>query len=200
MTTKAKKPSGLADVAWAALERRAQSEPDYDEDWIESLRAARKAATERFLQLSEAEQDEELADIERFVQRFMARQEHVSVRWEELRQNPIVREPGETSDMLYARTYKALMAGYPEKPATRGAANMKSAKGDSEKPTRPDRADKRLITAHVEPEVYREFKVLAAQRGMTTDLMLTKALALLFDNYGEKPPAAIRRKLADHKL
>ena len=84
--------------------------------------------------------------------------------------------------------------------AAEQAAARKPMKQAPAKQPRPDRQDKRLLTAHVEPEVYKEFKVLAAQQGMTTDLMLTKALALLFDDCGKKPPAALRRKLANHQL
>ncbi len=74
------------------------------------------------------------------------------------------------------------------------------AAGRSSTPARPDRANKRLITAHVEPEVYKDFKVLAAQQGMTTDLALSRALVLLFEDCGRKAPTVLRRKVADHGL
>jgi hypothetical protein len=66
---------------------------------------------------------------------------------------------------------------------------------DDPKPVRPDRAGKRKIAAYVSSEVYRSFKMLAAEFGLNTDQAVSEALALLFKKYGKTPPADLCQKL-----
>jgi hypothetical protein len=42
----------------------------------------------------------------------------------------------------------------------------------------------------------REFKILAAEQCTTTDGLVTKAVALLFDNYKKPVPVALKKKLS----
>ena len=58
-----------------------------------------------------------------------------------------------------------------------------------------DRIGMRMIAAHFEPSVYREFKILAAQQSATTATMVHKALALLFLDAGSPIPQPIREHL-----
>lgn len=48
---------------------------------------------------------------------------------------------------------------------------------------------------HLDERAFREVKILAVRKGVTTDALLNKALALLFRNYGKRPPRAVTRKL-----
>lgn len=65
---------------------------------------------------------------------------------------------------------------------------------------RPDREGTRMLAAHFDPEVYRDFKILAAEQGQNTNTLMNKAVELLFESFGRKPPKALRKKLATHGL
>jgi hypothetical protein len=72
---------------------------------------------------------------------------------------------------------------------------MKAKAEQPGKPRRLDRVGRRLLGMHLDEGAFREVKVLAARKGVTTDVLLNKALALLFRNYGRRPPRAVTRKL-----
>ena len=63
------------------------------------------------------------------------------------------------------------------------------------KPTRPDRTNKRMVAGYLEPDAFRELKVLIAKHDTTTDAAVTKAVALLFENYGARVPRSISQRL-----
>lgn len=52
-----------------------------------------------------------------------------------------------------------------------------------------------MLGMHLDERAFREVKILAVRKGVTTDALLNKALALLFRNYGKRPPRAVTRKL-----
>ena len=62
-------------------------------------------------------------------------------------------------------------------------------------PTRPYRANKRMVYGYLEPDAFRDLKVLVAKNDMTTDAAMSKAVALLFKSYGEKVPPSITKRL-----
>jgi hypothetical protein len=61
--------------------------------------------------------------------------------------------------------------------------------------TRPDREKKRVISAFVDEVTFRDFKILAAENLATTDGMVTKAVALLFEKYKKPVPTTLTAKL-----
>jgi hypothetical protein len=63
--------------------------------------------------------------------------------------------------------------------------------------SRPDRKGKRTIAGHVEEEIYREFKMLAAEELMTTDALVHEALELLF--LYRREPEVLRRRLGPNR-
>ncbi len=60
---------------------------------------------------------------------------------------------------------------------------------------RPDRANTRALVAHVEPEVYRAFKIAAARLGLTTDLLMHICIARGLDDYNEGALESLCKKL-----
>jgi hypothetical protein len=66
---------------------------------------------------------------------------------------------------------------------------------DRTKAGRSDRANKRALVAHVEPEVYRAFKIAAAQLGLTTDLLMHICIARGLDDYNEPALESLCNKL-----
>ena len=62
-------------------------------------------------------------------------------------------------------------------------------------PARPDRADKRMVTGYLEPDAFRDLKVLIAKKDTTTDAAVTKAIEVFFRDCGEKVPRSIMRRL-----
>lgn len=67
-------------------------------------------------------------------------------------------------------------------------------------PRRSDRTDKKNIAVHVQREVARDFKVMAAEQSKTIDALMHEALAGLFVMYGKKPPDMLLQKLSDDGL
>ena len=62
-------------------------------------------------------------------------------------------------------------------------------------PDRPDRANKRTVGCFLDADAFREFKMLVAEQDGTTDGMVNKAIALLFESYGRRPPKSIVSRL-----
>ena len=68
------------------------------------------------------------------------------------------------------------------------------------KPTRPDRANKRMVAGYLEPDTFREHKALIAKHDTTTDAAVTKAIALLFESHGATVPRSIAQRLKTLRL
>ncbi len=66
---------------------------------------------------------------------------------------------------------------------------------DKAEARRSDRANKRALVAHVEPEVYRAFKIAAARLGLTTDLLMHICIARGLDDYNEPALESLCNKL-----
>lgn len=62
-------------------------------------------------------------------------------------------------------------------------------------PDRPDRANKRMVACFLDADAFREFKILVAEQDSTTDGMVNKAIALLFESYGRPAPKSIVARL-----
>ena len=71
--------------------------------------------------------------------------------------------------------------------STKPAAATASALPD-EAPTndRPDRAGKRLLGAHIPETAYRQFRILAAEKGIANNELLREAINDLFAKYGKQ--------------
>jgi hypothetical protein len=65
---------------------------------------------------------------------------------------------------------------------------------------RSDRSDKKNLAVHVQRDIARDFKVMAAEQSKTTDALMHEALAGLFVMYGKKPPEKLLKKLSDDGL
>lgn len=48
---------------------------------------------------------------------------------------------------------------------------------------RPDREGQRLVAAHFDAETFKNFKILCAEQGATTQCMVSEAMELLFRKY-----------------
>jgi len=48
---------------------------------------------------------------------------------------------------------------------------------------RPDRVGQRLIAAHFDSDTFKNFKILCAEQGATTQAMVSEAVELLFRKY-----------------
>lgn len=51
---------------------------------------------------------------------------------------------------------------------------------------RPDRAGKRLLGAHIPETAYRQFRILAAEKGIANNELLREAINDLFAKYGKQ--------------
>ena len=65
---------------------------------------------------------------------------------------------------------------------------------------RPYLEGKSLLAAHIDKDVHRAFRILAAEQGASNSAMLHKALARLFESYGKPVPRGVRRKLHESGL
>ena len=57
------------------------------------------------------------------------------------------------------------------------------------------RVGKRALVTHVDPDIYHAFKIEAARRGLTTDLLMHIALARVFDDFNVPAQQALCDKL-----
>jgi hypothetical protein len=51
---------------------------------------------------------------------------------------------------------------------------------------RPDRTGKRLLGAHIREAAHRQFRILAAERGLANNELLREAINDLFAKYGKR--------------
>lgn len=77
-----------------------------------------------------------------------------------------------------------------QNPVTKGGAANGRARD-----ARLDRVNKHLLATHFETEIYRDFKVLAAEQLQTTDALLHEAVALLLAAYKRPLRDSLLRKL-----
>ena len=66
--------------------------------------------------------------------------------------------------------------------------------GAQSKPS--SRQNKRVLTTHLDAELYENFRKLTERAGTTNELMITKAITLLLEEADVRVPLAIRRKVA----
>lgn len=60
---------------------------------------------------------------------------------------------------------------------------------------RSDRVGKRVVMSHVDQDIHRDLKVLAARLGVTMDLILHFSYARTLEIYNEALPETLREKL-----
>jgi hypothetical protein len=53
-------------------------------------------------------------------------------------------------------------------------------------PNRPDRTGKRLLGAHISEAAHRQFRILAAERGLANNELLREAINDLFAKHGKQ--------------
>ena len=76
------------------------------------------------------------------------------------------------------KNLKALVDEPAEAPATAALTRNNEPKRE-----RPDRAGQRLIAAHFDGDTFKNFKILCAEQGATTQAMVSEAIELLFRKY-----------------
>jgi hypothetical protein len=75
------------------------------------------------------------------------------------------------------KNLKALVADAAPAPAAASTRN------DNPRRDRPDRAGQRLIAAHFDGDTFKNFKILCAEQGATTQAMVSEAIQLLCRQY-----------------
>lgn len=78
------------------------------------------------------------------------------------------------------KNLKALVAEQTQ-PAAQAAVDL-TRNGEPKRP-RPDRAGQRLVAAHFDSDTFKNFKILCAEQGATTQAMVSEAIELLFRKY-----------------
>ncbi len=70
--------------------------------------------------------------------------------------------------------------------SSKPAATLQTAAIEAPANDRPDRAGKRLLGAHVPETAYRQFRILAAEKGIANNELLREAINDLFAKYGKQ--------------